>query len=119
MYDPLYDGRIAGVNADQVLSNINAFGNQRKPPHNPPPQVPKKNDWDDTLDNVQNMADFAGFIPGVGDVVDLGNAAVSLARGDLAGAAMRGVSAIPLVGDVIGKGWNWGGKVLKGLKGVG
>lgn len=56
------------------------------------------------LDGVQAALDIVGFIPVVGEVADLANAAISLARGDYVGAALSLVSAIPVVGDAIGKG---------------
>ncbi|MCQ9839222.1 hypothetical protein ACUDOC_29435 [Pseudomonas aeruginosa] len=50
------------------------------------------------LDGLQTTLDVAGLIPGVGEIADLANAGISLARGDYAGAALSLVSAIPFAG---------------------
>lgn len=50
------------------------------------------------LDSLQTTLDVAGLIPGVGEIADLANAGISLARGDYAGAALSLVSAIPFAG---------------------
>ncbi|MGV5309801.1 hypothetical protein ACV4V9_20475, partial [Pseudomonas aeruginosa] len=49
-------------------------------------------------DGLQTTLDVAGLIPGVGEIADLANAGISLARGDYAGAALSLVSAIPFAG---------------------
>ncbi len=46
--------------------------------------------------------DVAGFIPVVGAVADVANAAWYLAEGDYTNAALSGISAIPGIGDAIG-----------------
>jgi hypothetical protein len=46
--------------------------------------------------------DIAGFIPVVGAVADVANAAWYFAEGDYANAALSGVSAIPGLGDALG-----------------
>jgi RHS repeat-associated protein len=51
------------------------------------------------LDALQTALDVAGFIPGVGDVLDLVNGAISLGRGDYVGAGLSAAAAIPLLGD--------------------
>ena len=45
-----------------------------------------------------------GLVPGIGEIADGINGAISLARGDYIGAALSFTSMIPLVGDAIGKG---------------
>ena len=60
--------------------------------------------WEVALDGLQLVLDIAGFIPGIGDLLDLVNAGISLARGDYFGAASSLVSAIPCVGSFIGGG---------------
>ena len=54
------------------------------------------------LDGVQMALDVAGMLPGVGAVPDLLNAAISVMRGDWAGAGLSIFAAVPLVGDVAG-----------------
>ena len=54
------------------------------------------------LDKAQLAADVAGVADPT-PIVDLTNAGVSLVRGDLTGAALRAISAVPYAGDVIGK----------------
>jgi len=51
------------------------------------------------LDWVQGGLDVAGFIPVVGVVADVANAGISAARGDLTGAGINLVAAIPGIGD--------------------
>lgn len=54
------------------------------------------------LDVLQFALDIGGMLPlPVGVICDLANAAISLARGDVCGAALSLVGAIPLVGDAI------------------
>lgn len=53
---------------------------------------------DKTLDKVQSTLDIVGMIPVLGDVCDLANAGISLARGDFMGAAISLVSMIPGLG---------------------
>ncbi|MBK4991364.1 DNA/RNA non-specific endonuclease [Pseudomonas sp. S36] len=53
---------------------------------------------DEILDGIQLGLDIFGLIPVVGEIADVANAGISLARGDYAGAALSLLSAIPLVG---------------------
>jgi len=68
---------------------------------NPPveSETPAEDDTGDkVLDSLQSGLDVVGLIPGVGEIADLANAGISLARGDYAGAALSAVAAIPFVG---------------------
>lgn len=68
-------------------------------------------------DIVHGVLDVAGFIPAVGVVADVANAAVYAAEGDWANAALSAVSAIPVVGDaaaVAGKSVKVVSKISKG-----
>lgn len=56
-------------------------------------------DVDAVLDGIQTALDLAGFIPGVGAVPDLLNAAIYAARGDMANAGMSVLAAVPGIGD--------------------
>ena len=74
--------------------------------------------WLDTiLDGEQLVLDIVGClpIPIVGEVADLVNAGISLARGDYFGAAASLISAIP-GGDIIGKGMKVAKAAAKGAK---
>ncbi|WP_081016635.1 MULTISPECIES: GH-E family nuclease [Pseudomonas] len=53
---------------------------------------------DEILDGIQLGLDIFGLIPVVGEIADVANAGISLARGDYAGAALSLLSAIPFVG---------------------
>ncbi|WP_280290612.1 hypothetical protein [Pseudomonas sp. BN417] len=53
---------------------------------------------DKVLDGLQTGLDIVGLIPGLGEIADLANAGISLARGDYAGAALSLISAIPFAG---------------------
>lgn len=52
------------------------------------------------LDGLQLGLDIVGLVPVVGEIADVANAGISLARGDYAGAALSLLSAIPFVGYV-------------------
>ncbi len=53
------------------------------------------------LDGVQLALDAAGFVPGLGAVPDLLNAAIYAFRGNWADAGMSILSAVPLIGDAV------------------
>lgn len=53
---------------------------------------------------AHGVADVAGFVPGVGDIIDVGHAAVYAAQGDYLNALFSLISAIPAVGSFIGVG---------------
>ncbi|HGW5537660.1 hypothetical protein [Pseudomonas aeruginosa] len=62
-------------------------------------ETPAEEDTGDKLlDGLQLGLDVVGLIPVVGEIADLANAGISLARGDYAGAALSVVSAIPFAG---------------------
>lgn len=66
-----------------------------------------------TLDTVQTVLDWSGLIiPGVGDVLDLVNAAISFARGNVLDGFLNLIAAIPFVGSAIVMPF----KALKGSK---
>ncbi len=52
-------------------------------------------------DIIHGILDVAGFIPVVGSVADIANAALYTAQGDWANAALIAVSAIPFVGAAV------------------
>jgi hypothetical protein len=67
------------------------------------------------LDRLQGFLDVAGFVPGpAGMFADLGNAGVSLLRGDLAGAGINAIATIPAIGD----GYKGGKMLAKGADAV-
>ena len=71
-----------------------------------------KLDIDSVLDGIQTALDFAGFIPGVGAVPDLLNAAIYATRGDMVNAGMSVLAAVPGIGDAAA-----GAKIaMKGVK---
>ncbi|WP_146230354.1 polymorphic toxin type 15 domain-containing protein [Pseudomonas sp. LB-090624] len=53
---------------------------------------------DEILDGLQLGLDIVGLIPVVGEIGDVANAGISLARGDYAGAALSLLSAVPFAG---------------------
>ncbi|HCI1801438.1 hypothetical protein [Pseudomonas aeruginosa] len=62
-------------------------------------ETPAEDDTGDKiLDGLQLGLDVVGLIPVVGEIADLANAGISLARGDVAGAVLSLASAIPFVG---------------------
>ena len=68
------------------------------------------------LDTLQTVLDLVGVIPGVGDVVDIANAAISLARGNYSDAALSALSALPLIGDAFCKGGKAAKKIARAVK---
>ena len=56
----------------------------------------------ENLDNIQTSLDAAGMTPGIGNVADIANAAISGARGDLKGMGMRAMAAVPVAGIAVG-----------------
>lgn len=68
------------------------------------------------MDIVHGVLDVAGFIPVVGAVADVANAAIYAAEGDWGNAALSLVSAVPGVGDAVGAVGKGGKLLLKGMK---
>lgn len=56
-------------------------------------------DSDSILDGLQLGLSVAGFVPGLGAVPDLLNAAISAARGNWSDAGLSVLSAVPIIGD--------------------
>jgi RHS repeat-associated protein len=69
------------------------------------------------LDKAQEVGDWFGLIPKIGDAVDAVNAGVSLARGDYEGAGRRAIAIIPVVGTPISFAMK-GAKAAKASKAV-
>ncbi|MGU2293282.1 hypothetical protein ACSEQ4_30820, partial [Pseudomonas aeruginosa] len=79
-------------------------------------ETPAEDDTGDKiLDGLQLGLDVVGLIPVVGEIADLANAGISLARGDYAGAALSLVSAIPFAGwlGTAGKAARYGSKAVE------
>lgn len=70
---------------------------------------------DSVLDGLQTVLDLAGFVPGVGAVPDLTNAAIYALRGDKVNASLSLLAAVPGVGDVAAGG-KLVGKAMKTVK---
>jgi WXG100 family type VII secretion target len=69
------------------------------------------------LDTIQTVMDVAGFIPGVGDVIDLVNGGIYAARGDWTNAGLSLIAVIPVIGSLAAAGrlGAKGPKVLRSL----
>lgn len=52
--------------------------------------------------NLQLILDLAGMIPGIGTGADLINAAIYAVKGDMMGAVISTLSAVPVAGDAVG-----------------
>jgi hypothetical protein len=50
------------------------------------------------VDTLQNYGDMVGMVPGIGNIVDVGNALVDVVQGDYGDAAVRAAQALPVVG---------------------
>lgn len=55
----------------------------------------------DVLDTLQLILDFAGLIPGIGDIIDVINAIIYFARGKYLDGFLSLIAVIPLVGSVL------------------
>ena len=98
-YDPVL-GRFLSIDphADDYLSwtPYNYVGN------NPVRRVdPDGKDWGDFMDVVQTGLDIAGMVPAVGNIADLANAGISVARGNYGEAALNLAAAVPGVGQAV------------------
>ena len=58
-------------------------------------------DEDKWLDNIQNIADWIGLVPAIGDIIDIINAAIYFLRGKYSYAFLSIVAMIPVVGSVV------------------
>lgn len=88
--------------ARQLVSQAQEILGIRDEP--PPPQEPEKRGfwdkaWGAVSDHGHTALDLAGFLPGLGTVADLANAAWYTAEGDYKNAAFSAASAIPGAGD--------------------
>ena len=61
-------------------------------------ETPKEDMGTQILDGLQLGLDVVGLIPGLGEIADLANAGVSLARGDYVGAALSLAAMVPFAG---------------------
>jgi len=60
--------------------------------------LPKEDSGNSFLDGFQTMLDIAGLVPGFGEIADGINAAIYVARGDYANAALSAAAMIPIGG---------------------
>ena len=56
------------------------------------------------IDYFQTVLDFAGFIPGYGEVIDVINASIYFARDKYIDGVLSLIGVVPVIGDVAGKG---------------
>jgi len=107
LYSELYDPDVTAVgitgfsigDADAANSALNEFSQfllAKENPANSPANA--------ILDDIQDIGDLAGQVPGAGEIVDLANATVSAFRGNLGDAALRAGQAAPGLGNVLGAG---------------
>ena len=77
------------------------------------PQKEYDNSWTATLDKIQTIGDWAGLIPGYGDIIDVLNAIVYFIRGKKFEGVLSLVAIIPMVGSVLKIGVKNGIKALR------
>lgn len=63
-------------------------------------QILKKPD-EELIDTIQNWLDIAGFVPVVGDAIDIINGLIYFIRGQYINAALSAIALIPVVGSVV------------------
>ena len=56
------------------------------------------------IDYFQTVLDFAGFIPGYGEVIDVINASIYFARDKYVDGVLSLIGVVPVIGDIAGKG---------------
>jgi hypothetical protein len=69
-------------------------------------------DWN-VIDYIQLILDFAGFIPGYGDIIDIVNAIVYFIRGKYIDGFLSLIAVIPVAGSVIKFGFKGAFKAIK------
>jgi len=86
-------------------------------------RLQRENEWLKTVEYLlspeewgHDALDIVGFIPVIGEIADGINALWYAAEGDYTNAALSGAAIIPVVGDIGGKGFRQGKKLLKGAK---
>lgn len=94
--------RVAAISMEQMLTET-----EEKQGLNP----------EAVLDGIQLALDAAGFIPGLGAIPDLTNAAISALRGNWLEAGMSVLAAVPIIGDAAA-GAKLASKGMKIAKGV-
>jgi hypothetical protein len=57
--------------------------------------------FDKALDGIQMVLNFAGFVPGIGDVLDALNLGISLFRGQVLDSVFSAIAMIPGLGSAI------------------
>ena len=65
------------------------------------------------LEGIHTALDVAGFVPGLGAIPDLANAAIYAVEGDAAMAALSAVAAVPGIGDGVKAGTMVGKQIVK------
>lgn len=66
------------------------------------------------IDWIQTAADWAGFIPGYGDIIDAINAMIYFARGKTFEGVLSLIGAIPFIGSIFSVSLKTGFKLVKG-----
>lgn len=111
------NGNTKGKVVFQGVSKTASGSNSNPPikPDTPQEEVAKeekKGLWSRMSEGVHTTLDLAGFIPGLGAIPDLANAAIYALEGNAPMAALSAVAAVPGVGDSI----KAGSMVVKGGK---
>ena len=68
-----------------------------------PSQIRQELEGDDwtAIDYFQTVLDFAGFIPGYGDIIDIINAAIYFGRGKYVDGILSSIAVIPVAGSIL------------------
>lgn len=108
-------GKVIYQGTSKSASGISADSNPPVKPATPPEEAAKtakKGLWSKMSEGVHTTLDVAGFIPGLGAIPDLANAAIYGLEGNAAMAGISAIAAVPGVGDGI----KAGTMVVKGGK---
>jgi hypothetical protein len=110
-------GKVIYQGTGKSASGISADSNPPVKPETPQEEEAKeekKGLWSRMSEGVHTALDVAGFIPGLGAIPDLANAAIYGLEGNAAMAALSVVAAVPGIGD----GVKAGTMVVKGGKAI-
>lgn len=93
---PNAQGAKKAKDVTSIMSNDNSKGVT--------PDVPTDSDEWGAIDYFQTVLDFAGFIPGIGDIIDVINAAIYFAREKYVDGFLSLIAVIPVVGSFMATG---------------
>ena len=93
--------------------DLQGFHNEKYWATRKDPQKEYDNSWNSVWDIIQTIGDFAGLIPGYGDIIDVINGLVYFSRGKKFEGCLSFIAVLPVVGSVLKIGVKNGVKALR------